>query len=501
MRRRDALRAGGALLGAGLLPGRAVADAAGVAGSDATGVGDSDVVGSDGYEPIGRLDLEGTKEAVVGPDGEAAYLALTNGYATVDLSDPSNPAVLAERRGLREDAEAGALRQVYDVKHDDDTLAVVGPANPGVEGSSGALLVDVSDPGAPGERAFFGTDYPIHNCFLDGSTLYLTGNGAGGNPLVVVDVGGGEPTELARWSLTDHEAAWRDVAPGLRVLHDVWVNDGLAALVYWDAGTYLLDVSDPAAPEHVGTVPAGDPAELADPPAREALLPPGNHHYAATDPANDLLAIGMESWGALVDEDGEYEGGPSGVELYDVSDPSEPELLSAVASPESPDPTYSGVWTTAHNLEFRDGTLYTSWYQGGVKRHDLTDPTDPVEETWWVDPDETSFWTARTAVPDEFFVASSMDIGETTAGLWTFPDEPGVGGNPDALAEGGSTDAPGATGTSTATSSPTTATPPPAATPTATSTGSPTETAGSGFGALATLGGASLALLRALGGR
>ncbi|WP_313691925.1 LVIVD repeat-containing protein [Halorarum halobium] len=486
MRRRDALRAGGALIGTGLFGA-----SGGTRTVSATAAGrESD------YGPLGHLELAGTKEAVVGPDGETVYLALTDGYGIVDVSDPADPTVLAERRTLQSDTEAGAMAQIYDVTLSGDTLAVVGPANPVGEGWSGAVIVDVSNPAAPTRRAVFPTEYPIHNCFLDGSELYLTANGPSGNPLVVVDVSGDEPAELARWSLTDHEAAWRDVPGGLRPLHDVWVRDGLAALAYWDAGTYLLDVSDPADPIHVGTIPAGDPAELSDPPLRASLLPPGNHHYVATDPTKDLLAVGKESWGARVE--GEYVGGPSGVDLYDVSDPSAPTRLAGISPPSAADPTYGGVWTTAHNLELRDGTLYTSWYRGGVKRHDVSDPATPVEETWWVRPGETRFWTARVAAGDSF-VASSMGTGEASAGLWTFPDEAGTGGDPEALRERPETDPADAySPTPSATATPASATS--VREGTATGTGG-SSAAAPGFGVLAGLGGLGLAAWRLLGRR
>ena len=501
MRRRDALRAGATLLGTGLLGGRAAAHEleppSGDTGAAATATprdtAATDATDGGAYSPLGRLDIEGTKEAVLGSDGQVAYLALTDGYGIVDVSDPRNPAVLAERRGLRAGSEDGAIVQVYDVKQSGDTLAVVGPANGIHRGSRGALLVDVSDPASPQERAFYPTEYPIHNCFLDGSTLYLTGNGLTGNPLVVVDVGGEEPTELARWALTDHEEAWSDVPPNLRPLHDVWVRDGLAVLAYWEAGTYLLDVSDPAEPTHVGTIPAVDPDALSDPPPRAGVTLPGNHHYAATDPANDLLAVGAEAWGTLVDD--EYQGGPGGVDLYDVSDPASPTRLSTIAPPPTPDPTLTGVWTTSHNLQLRDGTLYTSWYQGGVKRHDVSDPANPVERTWWADPSVARFWTARVAA-DGWFLASSMGTDDAPAGLWTFPDEAGVGGDRAALreqAESIETSAPTSTGSATSRTT--------ADTSTGTSTSAATEATGPGFGAPAALGGAGLTAWWTLAGR
>ncbi|WP_435144877.1 LVIVD repeat-containing protein [Halobaculum sp. P14] len=419
MQRREALRAGASAVAAGVV-GTGVLTGRGSARSDAD---------TDSFAPLGRLPLRGAKEAVVSADGDTAYVALTDGYATVDVSDPAAPTVLAERRGLLAERDDGPLRQVYDVKADGDTLVAVGPAHAGAPGPRGAVVVDVSDPANPERRGVYDTDFPIHNCDLVDGHLYLTGNGLPGNPLVVVDVA--SLSAVGRWALTDHDEDWADVRSALRVVHDVVVRDGVAALAYWDAGTYLLDVSAPSAPSLLGRVPAQSPAELRDPPANEVFAPPGNHHYAEVDPADDLLGVGVESW--AVRRDGSLVGGPGGIDLYDVSDPAAPRHLSHVAPPASRDATYGGVWTTAHNFELRGGTLYSSWYHGGVKRHDVSDPAAPTQESWWVDPDAARFWTARAAVDGDCFVASSMGTDGASAGLWTFPDTAGTGGTPDAL--------------------------------------------------------------------
>ncbi|PSQ07792.1 hypothetical protein BRC97_02325 [Halobacteriales archaeon QS_6_71_20] len=479
MRRRHALRAGAAALGAGVI------------GSPAAGVVSARSDDEDGYGPIGAVEVDGTREAVVSDDGRTAFLALGDGYATVDVSDPAAPAVLAERRDPLADREDGPFRLVHDVKLSGDRLVAVGPAHPGRESPHGVLVVDVSDPADPVETGFHGTAFPIHNCFLDGRHCYLTGNGARGNPLVVVDVAA--HTEVARWSLFDRDDAWADVAGGLRTLHDVTVRDGVAALSYWDAGTYLLDVSTPSEPVHVGTVDAGDPADLRAPRAREGVVPPGNHHHSLLFPGGDVLAVGRETW--AVERDGDVVGGPSGVDLYDVSAPDNPVRLSSVAPPPTPDPTFGGTWTTAHNFAVREDTLYTAWYQGGVKRHDVSEPANPVEETWWADPEAARFWAATPAVPGEFLVAPSMGTRGAPAGLWTFPDAPGTGGDRSRL----SADA--ARATADATPGETTE---PSVTPTATpsSTESPTPTAsraaGPGFGAGSAVAGLGSSLALAL---
>jgi hypothetical protein len=197
-------------------------------------------------------------------------------------------------------------------------------------------------------------------------------------------------------------------------------------------------------------------------------LPPGNHHYVATDESGTILGVGRESWGRRVTEDAtatpaadvaandsgasgtaaslsaapgeEFVGGPSGIDLWDVSDPARPTPLSTIPAPASPDPTYGGVWTTAHNFELSGGVLYSSWYRGGVKRHDVSDPAAPTEVSWWRDPDAASFWTARLAAPGEregFFVASSMGVGDAPAGLYTFPDHAGEQADPPGVLPSG----------------------------------------------------------------
>ncbi|WP_277553869.1 LVIVD repeat-containing protein [Halobaculum limi] len=476
MRRRDVLRVAGATLGVGVsartLTRRTRADE------------------HDEYAPLGSVQVEGAREAVVSADGRVAYLALGNGYATVDVSDPTDPTVLAARRDLRSDHPDGPISLLNDVKVAGDRLVCVAPAHGGRDLPHGVLTVDVSDPTDPVDVAFYETDFPIHNCEFDGRYCYLTGNGQVGNPLVVLDID--EQREVSRWSLFSLNDAWAEVSSGLRPIHDVTVRDGVAALAYWDAGTVLLDVSDPADPTPLGHVDPGDPATLRDPDPRASVVPPGNHHYSQLGPSGDLLAVGRETWAVSVD--GDLTGGPSGVDLYDVSDPASPAHLSRIDPPPTPDPSFGGTWTTAHNLDLREDTLYTSWYQGGVKRHDVSDPANPTEETWWAVPDATRFWTAVLAVPGEFFVASSMGTrtGEQ-AGLWTFPDGPGTGGDRATLTERDSADTPPPTTGPTLTG---TETPTPTSTPTETESAAAAPGFGLAVGAAGVATGAALAARR-----
>ncbi len=382
----------------------------------------------DEFEPLGRVSVEGAAEAVVGDDGDVAYLAATNGFVTVDVSDPAEPAILTAQRQLAVDDRQ--LFEILDVKVDGDRLVVPGPANRDASEFEGLLLYDVSDPADPVRVAEYETGYHIHNCYLDGETLYVVANGDAAeagtpdeNRLDVFDVSDDEIERIGQWSMLDREPEWREIYWLARYLHDVYVHDDVAYLAYWNAGTYLLDVSDPSSPEylsHVRETNIDDQLSIQN--DREAQYGlPGNDHYSAVDDTGTVMAVGREAW----ETGGDDPDGPGGIDLYDVSDATDPSHVASIDPPEAADATYNGgEWTTAHNFELRADRLYASWYQGGVSVHDVADPSAPVEIARWADRDEAAFWTARVANPGETIVASSTELIPNTdieGALYTFP--------------------------------------------------------------------------------
>lgn len=456
-------------------------------------------------EPLARLDLPGTKEAVVDDDGTTVFVAVTDGFAVVDISDPAAPALLHENRAVLADRTGGPLEAVYDAKVDGDRLAVTGPARSGPTLEAVAVF-DVSDPAAPERVSVHETDFFNHNCDIADGVVALCGNDGDRNPLVTVDAETGE--ELGRWSVVEAEPGWADVPFGPWQLHDVSLSDGVACLAYWDAGTWLVDVSDPASPELIGKVRGQSPdayVDMAGDARSEATLQaPGNDHYAAASDDGSLVCISVEAWDV---DPQEAAVEPGALHLYDTSDPTDPEALSTIPAPETPDERYGGVWTTSHNFELRGDTLVTSWYRGGVRVYDIADPADPTLTGAWRATDTASFWTAQHAT-EEFFVASSRGrpLGgpstDSTAGaLYTFP-------YPDSPLLPTPTPTPTPTATATASPTPTrtataspTRTPTDSPTPTDTATDSPTPAPGQpGFGAVAALAGLGLGAWRLLRG-
>jgi len=442
-----------------------------------------------GWEPMGAVTVPGAAETVVAPGGETAFVATGDGFAVLDLSDPADPTVRTRVGPVSPPGTDRVMPEIRDVKYDDGHLLVAGPASYHPDGYRGVARYDVRDPGAPAFVRAYETAFAVHNCYFADDVAYLTGRDNDRHPLVVVDVGP-EPTEVARWSVLDHDEDWAEVDHSVRRIHDVWVQDGYAYLAYWDAGTWILDVSDPSDPRYVANVTDRPIEELANDTGlkifREFSEPPGNDHYVATSPDGALMAVGQESWNsnAGVDETtptGDDPGGPSGIELYDITDRTSPERVATIDPPPTADPNFNGVMTTAHNFQVGEQYLYSSWYQGGVKVHDVSDPTEPEEVRHFRRSSTTSFWTAQLSAPGEAVVATSylnpQDL-EAPGVVYTFPDVPRPTPTPSPTPTAGSTDA--STPTAAPTPNPTSAADP-SPTPGAT-TG-----AGPGFGPLAAL--------------
>jgi hypothetical protein len=424
MRRRDVLRVGTAT---------ALSSAAGrVAGRPPTATPSGPADPAFGY--LGRLPLPGAKELVV--DDGVAYVAVTDGFATVDVTDPGDPTLLAERRDLLADHPDGPMSVVHDGKLGGDRYAVAGPGQPQSGVPKAALVFDVSDPADPRRVLAYETDFFHHNLATDGDTLFLCGNDAGRNPLVCVDVASGE--ERGRWSVLDADDRWTDVHHSLRQLHDVSMADDVAYCSYWEAGTWLVDVSDPASPEPITALRGRDPTELAgletESAIREARLTlPGNDHYAVPrrGAGGPLVALNEEAWAGEADGTAAALGG---VELWDRR---AGDRLARIEAPPTDDPTYAGTWTSSHNFDYFGDRLFTAWYRGGVKVHDVADPDAPVELAHWRDAATTDFWTAQGA--GGHVVASSWrdftaDRPEQAAAIYTFPRDGPDGPTPSATA-------------------------------------------------------------------
>lgn len=379
------------------------------------------------FGPLGRVPLPGAKEVVTGEDGTVAYVAVGDGFAVVDVGDGGGPAVRGEHRDPPLDGD-GRRSRVWDLSASGDRLVTAGPAHgPAEDEFAGFVVYDVSDPSNPERVAVQPTDHAIHNCFLDGDRLYLTGSGKRDQPLVAWDLAGDAPEKHWEWSVVD-VPGWRGVPPEAMTVHDVSVREDTAYVAYWDVGTWVLDVSDPANPTPTARIASRTPDEFPENPGFvETIELPGNSHYARPSPDGALLAVNRE---ARDSEETERDGGPGGVTLWDLT-ATPPAYLTTLAPP-TVDGDGESVTDTAHNFGWRGRRLYTSWYRAGVRVYDLSSPADPRLMGAWADPAHTSFWAA-TPARDGFVATSALDPSNPKeerregagAAVYAFPEPSG----------------------------------------------------------------------------
>jgi hypothetical protein len=169
--------------------------------------------------------------------------------------------------------------------------------------------------------------------------------------------------------------AWRhlDVHPNAGIgrdqlaanlVHSVITNDAgtRAYLSYWDLGTVILDITNPAAPRYLGrTSFEGDEV--------------GNAHSAAVSPDERLLI-----------ETRETNGGTA--VLYDISDAAAPERLGEVTlsdqllrqgrrGEEVERVQGLDLSDSVHDPKLAGRHAFFSWYRQGVVAADVSDPAAP----------------------------------------------------------------------------------------------------------------------------
>ena len=189
-------------------------------------------------------------------------------------------------------------------------------------------------------------------------------------------------------------------------IHSISVSDdGTKAYVGgWDYGTYVLDTSGLA-----------DPAGI--PVMRPASLRPLD--YGAN--VHGTVAVPGHTSAVMVQEEYANAGRscPFGwLRMADLSDPANPRLAGAYKLPEndcSKAQAANGTFTAHNQTAFPSVTLLT-WYSGGLRAVDTTNPNKPVEAGFFVPK------TAEAPVERDgrlFFPGSKND--KRTGAMWSYP--------------------------------------------------------------------------------
>jgi hypothetical protein len=351
MTRRAAKALGGAVLAA-------VLTASGGCASAASSIFSAGPTPPGWFEVVGRGPVESTHSADVwvfeGLDGRDYAYTTTWGVCrgcvgdrmyVWDVTDPTRPVLT--------DSVVVDARVVNDVTvNADATLAVITREHASSR-RNGVVLLDIADAAHPVVLTEYSESLTggVHTTFIEGSHLYAVHNGTA--DLHVIDISNPrDPVEVARWGIRAHPAKY---------LHDVWVEDGLAYLSYWDDGLIVLDVGNGIR----GGSP-GEPVFVSQARYRYQWQGReyGNTHMAVpytNAEGRRYVFVGDEIFPQGWDvARGFVPGGY--LHVFDVTDVERPVEVAWYRLPEA----------GTHNIWIHDDVLYLAYYNAGLRALDVS---------------------------------------------------------------------------------------------------------------------------------
>ena len=372
---------------------------------------------------VGHLDLPGGGQVTVS-DGHAyvGHMKPPHGTTIVDVRDPSRPRVASAIELPTEDSHTHKVRVVGDLmitnveQNDRHALrrgarlreATSGlfdslgrpPTNAEVAaelnipesllprlrhvlehgyGDGGFKVYDVSDKSRPREIAYVRTHgVGVHRFDMDDRYAYISTEMEGyvGNILVVYDIADpARPAEVSRWWMPGQHVAGGETPHWTgqrnRLHHALRFGDELWASV-WYAGLRVIDASDIA---NLRTTGAYD------------------YHPPFPEPTHTIAPVPVRWQGrqvaVAVDEEHDHTHGQlhGGLWFFDVEDRADIKPIGMFHLSELDSPfSRSGARFGAHQFQERvtGNILYCTWFSGGLRMLDISNPTAPKETGWFI---------------------------------------------------------------------------------------------------------------------
>jgi hypothetical protein len=350
---------------------------------------------------LGHNDLAG-----FGNGGEGLGLQVKNGkrylyiahesapknFTVVDVSDPREPAVVAQTELPHTKVRSNSLDVVGDL------LAVAyQTAEPGLT-PAGVELFDVSDPENPRSIAFFDRSGPYSqgvHClwFVDGEYMHITTGAADHEPIdsrdhqmyQIVDVRDpAHPAEVGRWWLPGTRRGDEDPPPIRHTRFDAGFRPhntnvyperpDRAYVAYIDGGIVILDIADKAHPKMISRLDYHPPMTG----FTHTVLPLFSRDTLIV--TDEAVRPGGEDW-------------PKPAWVVDMRD--EEHLLTIGTLPLPPLSEFPGEKARygAHNIHenhplptaFRsDDLVFGAFFSAGIRAYDVTNPFTPVEMGYYI---------------------------------------------------------------------------------------------------------------------
>ncbi len=374
-------------------------------------------------QSLSHLDIPGGGQIVV-HDGYAyvGHMAPPHGTSIIDISDPRKPRVTARlesspwshthkvrvcgdimitnveqdrrhflRRGIQRlinsrkaltislarTPESSELAKALGI--DLNELADLEAALDRGYKEGGFKVWDISDQSNPRLLSYQRTfGFGVHRFDMDERYAYISTEVEGyiGNILVIYDLTNpGKPEEVSRWWMPGQHLAGGETPTwegyGHRLHHALRVGDELWASV-WHAGLRVIDISDINRPR---------------------TLAAHTYHPWVVEPTHTVLPVTKPISGRRVavvaDEEHDHRHGQphAGLWLFDVTDldaitPLSTFHVSEMDSPWSRAPGRFGMHQFQEHID--DNLVYCSWFAGGLRIVDISDPTQPTESGFFI---------------------------------------------------------------------------------------------------------------------
>ncbi|HTN70643.1 MAG TPA: hypothetical protein VMO00_06095, partial [Methylomirabilota bacterium] len=292
------------------------------------------------------------------------------GTSIVDVHDPKHPKLVSQ-------LEVPEGIHSHKVRVSDNVMLVNYERYQTKEKPPAGLKVfDISNREKPREIAFFKTERGVHRFTFDGRYAYLSPDLEGylGNIVMILDLKDpSHPEEVGRWWMPGQwiaggeQPTWE--GRDHRCHHPIRRGDRLY-VSYWHGGFVILNISDMSHPKFVSGLSWNPPYPA---PTHTTLPIP----WKLMD--RDILVV--------ADEDAQKRAPlpPAFLWIVDITEETHPVPISTHVLPPSPnsDPEFKvGAHQPAEQVY--DNILYVTWFSGGLRAVDISNPYSPKEVGYYV---------------------------------------------------------------------------------------------------------------------
>jgi hypothetical protein len=322
---------------------------------------------------IGRMDLPGGGLVTV-ENGYAyvGHMDPPHGTSIVDIRDPKHPKLVAQLQ-VPEGVHSHKVRVSGDVM-----VVNYERYRTQKEPQGGLKIFDISDKAKPREIGFFhAAGKGVHRFTFDGRYAYLSPvmDGYVGNIMMILDLKDPtRPEEVGRWWMPGQwvgggeKPDWEGTAH--RCHHPIRRGDRLYTS-YWHGGFAILDISDMSKPKLISQLDWSPPY----PCPTHTTLPMANKLMG-----RDIMIVTDEEVGDKLS--------PTPLAflwVVDITDETRPIPISTFMIPyegESGPGTRFGAHQPAEQVY--DDILYVTWFAGGLRAVDFSNPYQPKEVGYYV---------------------------------------------------------------------------------------------------------------------